>query len=650
MRAAVVLSLLLLARPQPVAAQDQMSSTSPLAHRTTRVLANGLRVHIVTTSEATSAAMLVVVPVGSRQDPVALQTLAHFTEHLQFADNHDKTTRKIKSDIESLGGHANAATYGDRTVYYVRIGAQQRDSAIRWLAGILEPKVLTPALVDRERLPVIVEEALSPLTPLEWAWATLLYPARWRRPDEWTRGFGMTPDPRDVTDRFASNARIGVAELDAFYREHYAPGGMSLIVVSNGAPDSVLATVAATFGRLVPRTVPAPVAQRTPIADGRTRWYWDTGAMSVIRARYALPPRTPDEDARAAFVARFLAVRLNDTLRFGRDKSVYGVRVELNRMQGGAVLSIGSTADAQRVNDVRRAIDREVAALRDGSMSDSTWEQTKRRLVEGMTTTLRDPVQLALWYGNPDGDDAPAQPELTDVLARMRAMSRAEIASYAHNSLREEWRATSITQPSPVPLWVQIPALLLIAVGAWWWTRRRAPLPMRELRYSTRIRLGWAQRLMRCVVTPLTIIVVAYAIGGELNARLRDQFHAISTFALSAAFIVAAVVAAIRLLIAVRARTPDRLLVFTSGIAIFAGRRTIWVPTQNVEAATATTWRDIAGTSHSAIRFASKGHTPALFLRLTHGPSWMLGVRDASEAAEVVAHSIGLDDRPKSSA
>src|SRR5438477_4994803 len=139
------------------AAQRPDTAASPFAGFETRILRNGLKVWFKQAKGVRDVAVSVTIPVGTWDDPAGKEQLAHFAEHMAFSDHRGKTEEQIKQEIDQRGGHWNASTWADHTFYFAHIERQHGLFAIGWLYGIVSPKDMRPALVEKERDPVLIE-------------------------------------------------------------------------------------------------------------------------------------------------------------------------------------------------------------------------------------------------------------------------------------------------------------------------------------------------------------------------------------------------------------------------------------------------------------------------------------------------------------
>ena len=103
---------------------DSIIIQSPNDQREYRSLEldNGLKVILVSDSEADKAAASLAVNVGSGNDPKGRQGLAHFLEHMLFLGTEAfPDAGEYQEFINKHGGNHNAFTAHDVTNYYFEI-------------------------------------------------------------------------------------------------------------------------------------------------------------------------------------------------------------------------------------------------------------------------------------------------------------------------------------------------------------------------------------------------------------------------------------------------------------------------------------------------------------------------------------------------
>ena len=97
--------------------------THPRPGPTTQVttLDNGLRVASEAHPHAETATVGVWIDAGSRYESAADNGAAHFLEHMAFKGTAGRDARALETEVENMGGHLNAYTSREHTVYYAKV-------------------------------------------------------------------------------------------------------------------------------------------------------------------------------------------------------------------------------------------------------------------------------------------------------------------------------------------------------------------------------------------------------------------------------------------------------------------------------------------------------------------------------------------------
>lgn len=196
----------------------------PYAEFESTTLPNGLTIHATYWPERSWEAIGFVVHSGAEQDPVGLEGVAHFVEHL-FSDNATIPEKEISAFFKDCGGSVKlGSTSHGATKYYFFVPAERGVLAKAFsLFGHMLLSEKLEKLVERERQVIISEFHQSyPIKfnlDLAWRKAKVLYP------DYWLSRY-VTPlgSPESVN-------KITQSDLQAYYDTHYTPANISVVGV-----------------------------------------------------------------------------------------------------------------------------------------------------------------------------------------------------------------------------------------------------------------------------------------------------------------------------------------------------------------------------------------------------------------------------------
>eukprot|EP01134_Creolimax_fragrantissima_P003429 CFRG3429T1 len=113
-------------------------------------ISTGLRVATECTGGETVTVAL-WIDAGSRFETPETNGTAHFLEHMAFKGTSKRTQSELEIEIENMGGHLNAFTSRETTVYYAKVLKQDVEKAMNILADILQQSTLPPKQIERER-------------------------------------------------------------------------------------------------------------------------------------------------------------------------------------------------------------------------------------------------------------------------------------------------------------------------------------------------------------------------------------------------------------------------------------------------------------------------------------------------------------------
>jgi len=113
-------------------------------------LSNGMRVASQVTHDD-SVTVGVWIDAGSRYETRESNGSAHFLEHMAFKGTKRRTRTGLETEIENMGGHLNAYTSREQTVYYAKVFKEDLRQGVDILSDILLHSSLDPRNIEAER-------------------------------------------------------------------------------------------------------------------------------------------------------------------------------------------------------------------------------------------------------------------------------------------------------------------------------------------------------------------------------------------------------------------------------------------------------------------------------------------------------------------
>ncbi len=192
------------------------------------VLSNGLKVLLIHDPKAEYSAAALNVSVGSHHDPKDRLGLAHFLEHMLFLGTKKYPDAASYSEfVHKHGGYENAWTSGTNTEYLIKINPKAFAEGLdRFSQFFIEP-LFNPEFVEREINAVDSEYKLRLKQDSRRIFAAIRDTSNPKHP---FYEFHVGSLETLSYDKDYNKLRD---ELLKFYKEHYSPNRMSLVLTGN---------------------------------------------------------------------------------------------------------------------------------------------------------------------------------------------------------------------------------------------------------------------------------------------------------------------------------------------------------------------------------------------------------------------------------
>lgn len=356
------------------------------------VLPNGLRVVVAEQPHSPAVTVDVWVRVGSRDETDETNGAAHFVEHMLFKGTRRRPVGQIAREVESLGGWTNASTGYDYTHYYVVAPAGAAGRVLDIQADALTDPTFEPAEVERERAVVLQELSLIHDTPGRYAFFKLFSTA-----------FTVHPYRRPVGGSPEAVRRMSRDQLVGFYRAHYGPANVTVVVAGGVAPRATLERVRARFARWRREVARRPAPPREPPLEGVRRAVELRDVQVTTLAMGWLGPAVSDPDHYAVDVlvyalGRGRAARWVRNLR-DRNRVVQAVSVGFPTARDPSLVFVVATTSDPDESRAEAAVREEVRQLRRDGITEEELQRAKTLLESEARTEQHTSQGLAASLG-----------------------------------------------------------------------------------------------------------------------------------------------------------------------------------------------------------------------------------------------------------
>jgi len=196
----------------------------------------GLTVLFKENHHAPVVAVQVWVGVGSADEEKGEEGLAHLHEHMLFKGTKKRGVGEIAKAIEAAGGDINAWTSFDNTVYHVVLASRHLDLGLEVLADAVQNASFDPQELEREKK-VVLEEIKRTRDMPSRLIGDLLFGDAYQK----------HPYRHPILGSEASVAGATQKDIQRFFKKHYRPERMTLLVVGDMQPQAVLKKIRQLF-------------------------------------------------------------------------------------------------------------------------------------------------------------------------------------------------------------------------------------------------------------------------------------------------------------------------------------------------------------------------------------------------------------------
>ena len=321
------------------------------------------------------------VKAGSMDEAEDQRGLAHMLEHMAFNGSTHFKSGELVSYLESIGArfgpHVNAYTSFDETVYMLDVPTDRAGTLTRGFEALSDFAggiTLDQAEIDRER-GVVIEE-----------WRGRLGAGTRMQEPQLRVLFGDS--------RYVNRIPIGTPEvlkgfpperLRQFYRDHYRPDRMAVVVVGDIDPAEIERLITQHFSSLqaggAPRTV-YPIPDHSDTRYASVSDVEAQGSSISVTHKGPLPPLRTAGDYRRTLVRSLMHQMLNARfaeiarqpdapfLRAGSDDETYGLTVE--------AVSISARVNDGAAERGLRSLGEEIARVRQHGFGEAELDRAKR--------------------------------------------------------------------------------------------------------------------------------------------------------------------------------------------------------------------------------------------------------------------------------
>ena len=386
-------------------------------------LPSGLKVVTVPMENRKSAAVAIWVRVGSRFESKKLSGVSHYLEHMLFKGTKKRSTRRIKEEIEGVGGVLNAFTCEESTCYFAKLLREHLPKALDVLADMVLNAMLLSKEIEKERT-VILEEIKMyrdlPAQHVHDLMGELLWPAQ--------------PLGAPIAGTEKTVGALTRSEIAGFMKRYYQPSNIVVSVSGAMDHDSFLAHVEDYF----PRRAAASAVSRFDEAVSRQAgprtlfMEKDTEQTHFCISFHSFSRKHPDRYKLAVLniiLGSNMSSRLFEEVREKRGLA-YEIKSGTSFYEDAGSLSISAGVETKKTAQAVRVILNELEKLMEKPVSAGELRRAKDYFLAQVTMGLEDTLDHLLWAADRAvyRDDMPDLREIKTQIEAVTARDLQEVA------------------------------------------------------------------------------------------------------------------------------------------------------------------------------------------------------------------------------
>ncbi|MCL2625438.1 MAG: insulinase family protein [Cystobacterineae bacterium] len=226
-----------------------------------KTLPNGLKVRLYPDSTIPVFSYQTFFNVGSRNERPGITGISHLFEHMMFNGSKKFGPGQFDKKLESQGGHSNAYTSFDMTVYYDNAASEALETVIDLESDRMRSLLITNKTLETERQVVLEERSMrvdndimgmmdEELSALVWK----AHPYRW-----------------PIIGYAGDIAAISREDCLDFFRTYYAPNNATLFVAGDIDVEATFRLLKKYYGKIPSGPPLPPVVDAEPPQRGERR-------------------------------------------------------------------------------------------------------------------------------------------------------------------------------------------------------------------------------------------------------------------------------------------------------------------------------------------------------------------------------------------
>jgi predicted Zn-dependent peptidase len=411
-------------------APTPLAAASPTRNIRRSVLPNGLLVLTESIPHVRSVSMGVWIDSGSRDEPLALNGISHFVEHMVFKGTTSRSAQQFAREVDSIGGNLDAFTGKESICFNIKVLDENVAPALDLLADLVLHPTFTPEDIAREQ-GVILEEIKMDEDSPDYLVHETFTQNFWKGDALGRPVLGTTKTIPTFTQQIVFD----------FYAGRFTPRNMVFSAAGHLDHDRFVAQVAEHFSSLAASTGAALAKHPAPATHAHITL---KRKKSLEQVQLCLGVPAPPVDSPARYAVYLLnsmlgggmSSRLFQTIREDRGLA-YSIYSETSPFRDTGSLSIYAGTSAAKITEVLQLTLTELRRLKEEPVPEAELKRAKDQLksnivlgLESSSSRMANLARQEMYFGRFFSVD--------EIVAEVDAIAAADVQSLAQDLFRPE--------------------------------------------------------------------------------------------------------------------------------------------------------------------------------------------------------------------
>lgn len=379
-----------------------------------------------------------MLDIGSRDETLANQGIAHFWEHMAFKGTRKRKAFHILNRLESLGGELNAYTDKEKILFFASIRDDYFERSLELLTDITFESIFPASQIDRERHVILEEMSMyvdDPDGSLQDEFDAVIFP---------NHPMGM-----NILGTEKTVGSFRHADFKSFVRKHLDTRRIVFSVVGNIPEEEVIRLAEKHLGQ-IPRLT--SLQKREKFSGYRPKEVTLKRPIKQSRCAIGRPSYSLADVKRGSFYllnnilgGSNMNSRLNLSLR-EKYGFVYSIGSSFTPFTDTGLFCISFGTDPSQLTKSIKLVEDELRKMRDEKMGVKQLSSAKEQIMGQVAMAEESNISFMMMMARSLLDLGKIQ-SLEEIFSKIQSTTAQDIMAMSNEMLREDKMSYLIMEP-----------------------------------------------------------------------------------------------------------------------------------------------------------------------------------------------------------